>query len=386
MLRWGFQQVTRLRLILSVDAILPPLTGIGRYAWELASRLPRHSSIDSVRFYSNGRWVADPSSLLQPVAVAAPSGRRKRIVIPRWYKNWQVTQDFRRRLFHSPNYFLPASTDMSVATVHDLSVFKFPESHPVARRRHFDRELPRTLARATHLITDSETVRREVIEYFSWPADRITAVPIGVSSCFNPHRSKPMLASTLAQYGLKPGDYALCVSTLEPRKKIDALLIAYRRLPESLRFRYPLVLIGHKGWLSDALHASIDKGQGEGWVRYLGFVSEPELPALYAGARSFFYPSLYEGFGLPVLEAMASGVPVLTSNRSCLPEVSGGAALLIDPDDGDALCHGVEQVLLDDGWRSAARTKGLDVASHLTWENCIKGTLSVYAALAVGRH
>ena len=141
------------------------------------------------------------------------------------------------------------------------------------------------------------------------------------------------------------------------------------------------MLVGHKGWLSEVLHDFIGKAQADGWMCYLGFVPESDLPALYAGARAFFYPSLYEGFGLPVLEAMASGAPVLTSNCSSLPEVSGGAALLVDPEDSDALRDGIEKALLDDIWRFEARSRGLEVASHLTWENCIERTLSVYNSI-----
>jgi len=368
--------VSSLRLILSVDAIFQPLTGIGRYAWELASRLPHHPLVGSLRFYLKGRWIEDPAALLQ----SEPNDGRKGIAAPRWVRNLQNKRAFRGHLFHAPNYFLPASTDLAVATVHDLSAVKYRETLPVARREQFDRQLSSTFKRASHLITPSEAIRNEVIEYFSWPSDKVTAVPNGVASSFRPQTGE-VLNSLLAGYGLNAGGYALCVSTLEPRKKIDALLIAYQRLPEALRFRYPLVLVGHKGWLSETLHDAIGKGQDEGWLRYLGFVPESDLPVLYAGARTFFYPSLYEGFGLPVLEAMASGVPVLTSNRSSLPEVSGGAALLIDPEDDDALCCGVERALLDDDWRLAARVRGLQVASHLSWENCIERTLSVYAGL-----
>jgi len=372
--------VNRIRLILSVDAISPPLTGIGRYAWELASRLKHHSSIDSLEFYLNGRWIADPAGLLHSPVHAESKGRRKGITAPRWYKEWRRARAFRGRLFHSPNYFLPASVELAVATVHDLSAMKYRDTLPIARRQQFDRELSSTLKRASHLITPSEAVRTEVIEYFAWPSDRITAVPNGVAPSFRPQAGE-MMDSILAGYGLNTGGYALCVSTLEPRKKIDALLSAYEKLPKALLLRYPLVLVGHKGWLSEVLHDFIGKAQADGWMRYLGFVPESDLPALYAGARAFFYPSLYEGFGLPVLEAMASGVPVLTSNRSSLPEVSGGAALLINPEDGDALLDGIERALLDDDWRLGARSRGLEVASHLTWENCIEQTLSVYNSI-----
>jgi glycosyltransferase involved in cell wall biosynthesis len=142
------------------------------------------------------------------------------------------------------------------------------------------------------------------------------------------------------------------------------------------------VLVGGRGWLSEKLHASIDRYQAEGWLRYLGFVPDEDLPALYAGARMFAFPSVYEGFGLPVLEALASGIPVVTSNRSSLPEVAGGAALLINPDDVDALREGIHKALEDDPWRATARALGLQVASAHTWERCTEQTLAVYRHVA----
>lgn len=250
------------------------------------------------------------------------------------------------------------------------------------RRQKFDRELSGTLDRASHLITPSEAIRKEVIEYFSWPADKVTAVANGVAPSFNSKQSSEILIPTLSRCGLRPNEYALCVSTLEPRKNIGALLRAYSRLSETLRARYPLVLAGHKGWLSESLHDSIDKGRSEGWLHYLGFVPEADLPALYAGARAFLYPSLYEGFGLPVLEAMASGVPVLTSDSSSLPEVSNGAALLIDPNDDDLLYKGIDRILLDDDWRALAKARGLEVAARFSWERCIEQTMAVYTRLS----
>lgn len=367
--------------MLSVDALAPVLTGIGRYAWELTSRLPQHSSVRDVKYYRQGQWVEDPERLLRPPLPVTGRGRKKwRIRTPKWLKEQALHWNCRGRIFHGPNYFLPSCADIGIATVHDLSVFKFPETHPMERLQHFEREFKASLKRAAHLITDTEATRQEVIEYLAWPAENITAVPLGVSPCFAP---KPALelAPCLHQYGLTPGGYALCVSTLEPRKKIGSLLKAYERLPRQLREQYPLILAGGAGWLSDELHQEIDRLSAQGWLRYLGFVPERDLPALYAGARTFIYPSIYEGFGLPVLEAMASGVPVVTSNRSSLPEVTQGAARLVDPDDMDALRISIETALCDDLWRERARSLGLQVAQGYSWEQCTQRTVDVYRSI-----
>ena len=362
-----------MKVILSVEALAPQLSGIGRYTWELASRLPAHADVESIKFYRNGEWVQDAATLL---VTDKPQQRRGwSRLLPQWTQKPRVR---RSEIFHGPNYFLPAFVEHGVATIHDLSVFRYPETHPAKRLAYFEKEFAQSLKRAAHLITDTETVRQEVIEFCQWPADKITAVPLGVSPAFAP-RTPESIAAVLAVHGLLPGAYSLCVSTIEPRKKIDRLLAAYANLPESIRSRYPLVLIGGQGWLSDALHDEIDKARQQGWLHYLGFVSEPEMAAIYAGARAFVFPSIYEGFGLPVIEAMASGVPVVTSNRSCLPEVSQGAALRVDPDDVDALRAALQRSLEDDLWRASAIAAGLRVAGQLTWERCVQKTVDVYA-------
>ncbi|HXH02003.1 MAG TPA: glycosyltransferase family 1 protein [Candidatus Competibacteraceae bacterium] len=385
-----------MKLIFGVDAIFPPLTGIGRYAWELASRLAEHPELDEVRFFSMGRWVPDPAALLENPKSTIPTRRALAISARKWLssRTWAVAAYARLspllyayrlhalgdRIFHSPNYFLPPISGPGVATVHDLSTYKFPDTHPAARWRYFDREIKNTLRRADHLITDSEATRREVIEFFGWPAQKVTAIPLGVSPHFAP-RSADELQMTLTRYGVESGRYALCVSTVEPRKRLDSLLRGYELLPDRVRARYPLVLAGGKGWLSDRLHELIDRGQRGGWVKYLGYVPEEDLPLLYAGARAFCFISIYEGFGLPVLEAMASGVPVLTSNRSSLPEVAGEAGMLVEPDDIDAVRTALERVLLDEPWRAHARRCGLERAAGMTWERCVERTVRLYSAL-----
>ncbi|WP_176056998.1 glycosyltransferase family 1 protein [Paraburkholderia sp. BCC1876] len=372
-----------MKLILGVDAISPPLTGIGRYTWELARQYATGDyGFDALRFFSAGRWIADPSLLLSTAPKNAPRSRLKKVLSPpASLRKWRLKQGMRHSLFHSPNYFLPESADSGVVTIHDLSVFKYPETHPVERLRHFERSFESTLQRANHLITDSEAIREEVSGFFGWSKEKITAVHLGVPQEFQPYEASSLVAP-LAEIGLTPGSYGLCVSTLEPRKRIDRLLDAYSELPLRLRETCQLVLAGSSGWLNDALREKIRRGEGEGWLRYLGFVPEVSLPALYAGARAFFLPSLYEGFGLPVLEALASGVPTLTSNCSSLPEVAGGAAWLVEPDNHDALREGIEKVITDDIWRVTAIQRGLDVAREMTWQKCARQTVAVYESLS----
>lgn len=370
-----------MRLILSVDALRPPLTGIGRYTWELVRRLQLRSDLTQLRFFRNGRWVGDPARLLMaPSAETVPATSMGDAPAPAWVRwpralYWHTT--CRYNVFHAPNYFLPVYARHGVVTVHDLSVFKYPQAHPVERVRQFEQRFRSTLALASQLITDSNTVRQEVIHELGWPPERVTAIPLGVGSEYQP-RSAAQLASTLATYGLAAGGYTLCVATIEPRKRIDALLAGYRRLPSALRREVPLVLVGGKGWMAERLHEQIESAGAEGWLHYIGYVPAEALPCLYAGARLFAYLSEYEGFGLPVAEAMASGVPVLTSDRSCLPDTAGGAAMLVNPDDVDDVAVKLQQIAQDERWRAGAVAAGLAVTARYSWETCVDETMAVY--------
>lgn len=360
-----------LRITLDVNAIEPHLGGIGRYTWELSRRLPRHVGVDGVAYYGRGRLLPDPAILQTGESLPAR---------PKFFRSWRERsedQRLRSGLFHGPNYFLPEWVERGVVTIHDLSVFRFPETHPVERVQAFEREFASSLARAVHVLTDTETVRAELIADYGVDPAMVSAVHLGVDPAFRPQASAT-LTQTLAKWSLRPGTYGLCVSTLEPRKKILELLRAWRSLPLALRDRHPLVLAGGKGWRNEELQMRVQAGVAEGWLLHLGFVDESDLPALYAGAALFLYPSSYEGFGLPPLEAMASGVPVVVANRSCLPEVCGDAARYVDPDDVEGFADAVGACLDDPVWRQEAGQRGLARSRQFSWDRCIDGTVAAY--------
>jgi glycosyltransferase involved in cell wall biosynthesis len=356
------------RVTLCVDALTPGPGGIGRYTWELCKRIGGHDGIDELRFFGRGRLLDDPGRLLRDEPLLRPPNKLRR---------WWDRRSVKRSLVHGPNYFLPSFAETGVITIHDLSVFRYPETHPADRVLAFEREFERSLDRAAHVITDTETVRAELIESFSVRPDRVTAVLLGVDPAFRPQAAQP-LAPTLRSWGLEEGKYGLCVSTLEPRKKISELLAAWRRLPRATRDLYPLVLCGGAGWRNEALQRQVEDGVAEGWLRHLGFVPEAQLPQLYAGAAIFIYPSIYEGFGLPPLEALASGVPVMVSGRSCLPEVCGDAARYFDPDDAEGLTTAIAQNLADEEWRAESLQRGLDRARQFSWDRCTDSTVAIY--------
>lgn len=360
-----------MRVTLCVDALEPRPGGIGRYTWQLCQGLARAPDIEA-QFFARNQLIRDPSRLLQ----GNDHFRRR----PRGFRKlgaWWDKRLLNGSLVHGPNYFLPPVANDGVITVHDLSVFKYPETHPNERVRAFHQQFQRSLDRALHIITDTETVRAELIEDFGLAPESITAVALGVERRFG-QLDRGTDELVLSRLGLRPNGYALCISTLEPRKKIGELLTAWRRLSPALLREFPLVLAGGSGWLNDHLRADIERGVAEGWLRHLGFVDDTDLPTLYSGATLFAYPSIYEGFGLPPLEAMASGAPVVVSASSCLPEVCGDAARYINPDDPDGLVSSLTDCLSDETWRAEASERGRVRASSFTWDRCVRETVDVY--------
>lgn len=374
-----------MRVILNVDAIQPPLTGIGHYALQLARGLIRHPAIDHVRFFSAYRWLTDPEQA--PRANQPLSRVRNRVpfkTLALHLYNFARGQLFlwharnlNNYVLHTPNCILMPFPGAAVTTVHDLSYLHYPQHHPRERVAFMERQMPRTLAQAAMIITDSEFVRRELIDLLGVSEHRIQTVPLGVDESFRP-RPAAESAPTLAHHDLTDTPYLLVVATLEPRKNLLHLIEAYGRLPAALRQRHPLVIVGARGWLTKELEQRLEPLERGGQIKRLGYMRQEDLPLIYAGAHAFAFPSLYEGFGLPVLEAMASGVPALTSNRSSLPEVAGDAALLVEPEDVDAITAGLERLLTDGEWRAQAVERGLRQARLFSWERCVEETVAVY--------
>jgi alpha-1,3-rhamnosyl/mannosyltransferase len=377
-----------MKVILSTESIRFPLTGIGRYAFELASHLRQSRQLQELRFFSGSGFVDDI-----PGAAEHSDGRyrlrrmaQKSRLLSGGYRalkehaGRRALKDCGDYIYHGPNFYLPAFPGPMVATFHDLSPFKWQHCHAPERLRFMVRECQKTIQRADALITDSAYTRKEVADYFSWPMEKIHVVPLACGPEFRPRRAAEL--SGLARYKLQYRSYTLFVGTIEPRKNIVALLDAYARLPLPLRRSRPLVLTGYRGWRSAAIHARIAAAYREGWATYLGFTPAEDLPMLYAGAALFAFPSLYEGFGLPVLEAMASGVPVVCSTSSSLPEVVGDAALACEPQDVDRLAELLGRGLQDEGWRAQAIARGLRRAAGFSWSRCADETLAVYGVLA----
>ena len=239
------------------------------------------------------------------------------------------------------------------------------------------KELRNTVKRASVLITDSYYTKNELMEFFSLDEKKISVAPLACNHQFH-SRTQEDVHAVLDKYHLKWRRFFLYTGTIEPRKNILTLLRAYDRLSLQEKNNFPLVISGYKGWENEELFRLFDKGEREGWLKYLGFVPGNDLPMLFSAANSFLFPSIYEGFGLPVLEAMSSGTPVICSNATSLPEVVGDAALMHEPEDIELLTHYLKMMINDEELKQKMIQVGLSQAQNYSWSFCADKTIEAY--------
>ncbi len=267
----------------------------------------------------------------------------------------------------------------SVVTVHDLSFLHYPEQYPGMKQRYLNLLTRLSVERADRVIAVSESTRQDVLRFYRVASERVATVPNGLDPSFRRIEDRETLAAFRARHGL-PTCFILFVGTLQPRKNLVGLLRAYARLLP--RLDVPLVVVGAKGWLYEGVFQEARALGVSERVVFAGYAPPEDLPLWYAAASVFVYPSLYEGFGLPVIEAMACGTPVVTSNTSSLPEVAGEAALLVDPTDPDALAEAIERALTDEALRWELKERGYERARRFNWERTARETVAVYRAAA----
>jgi glycosyltransferase involved in cell wall biosynthesis len=264
-----------------------------------------------------------------------------------------------------------------VVTIYDLSFITHPDLHLPANVAHCLAGTRLAIEHADAIIAISEHTRRDLIERLAAPAERITVTPLAHDASFVRVADPRRLAAVRKRYRL-PEHFILFLGALEPRKNLPRLIEAYATLPAELRRDVKLVVAGMSGWLNDSVHGRVGELGLEKSVHFAGYVHADDLSAVYSLATTLAYPSLYEGFGLPVLEAMACGTPVLTSNVSSLPEVAGDAATLVDPLDVSSIASGLHGMLESPSLRAELAGRGRARAASFSWDRCARQTLEVY--------
>lgn len=378
--------------------------GIGRYTRELVSALlatdrsHHYTLFAAVGDLPDDRWSREVDRL------QAIRGSRLAIRSVPVSDEWLARLWHRLRLpipveliagrldvFYSPDFTLPPTRPdaHTLLTVHDLSFMHHPDAFVPPLRRYLERVVPRSIGRADIVLADSSHTRSDLMELFDVPPGKIRVITPGVDSRFRPdspadsRNPDSELQGLRERYGVGDEPYILSVGTLQPRKNYVRLIEAFSRMKatgesnDGTPSPMQLLIAGGRGWLYEEILDAADKHDG---VRVLGFVDDEDLPALYREAELFAFPSLYEGFGLPVLEAMACGVPVICSNTSSLPEVAGNAALLFDPLDVEELSAAMAHGLEDEALRQRMTERGLAQAARFTWQRSAQQLLDAIAS------
>ncbi|WP_439887008.1 glycosyltransferase family 4 protein [Pseudomonas sp. MBLB4123] len=371
-----------MRIALNARILQAPRTGIGQYLSELIGALHDESQLELELFHGWGWSRQLPPAALPgysqwaTLAKQVPGAYR----IRRWLDQRRFDRGAGRRgvqLYHEPSLWPLDFAGPMVMTLHDLTHLHYPETQPRDRLAEIERRVGLAVERAQCILTDSQFVADEISRHYGVGGSRLQVAPLGYAQRFHP-REAEWLDVRLAPLGLSPGGYLLCVGTLEPRKNLSQALRAYARLPEAVRVRFPLLIVGMAGWRSESFAAELQLALATGQVRVLGYQSDEALAELLAGARLLLFPSLYEGFGLPVLEAMASGVPVVLSARAALPEVAGTAGTYVEPGDDQGWCEAILRLIDDQAEWLACRAQGLQQAQRFSWKRCARITAAVY--------
>ena len=376
-----------MKLLVNLSSLNHPLTGIGEYTLNLVKEmldddqvqdlkgirsskyLDRHQISVLIASLEQGhqtdqpltRYLKKMSRLKLIARIARKAINAYREISFRFYRNM-----LKHYIYWEPNYICLNHQGVCVPTVHDLSHLICPQFHPKARVKYLKAELPRTLARAKHVIVVSQYTKQSVMEHFDLDDQQITVVPPSVKSEYYP-RTASECAQLKKRLGL-PENFILFVGTLEPRKNLQGLLLAYKLLSTELKSQYPLVLSGKKGWLLEDIEQILQPMLDSGEVIWLGFVKSEDLPVLYSSATAFTYVSHFEGFGMPIAEAMACGTAVIASDNTAMKEASGGAVCIVSPHSIGSIAQGMRKVLLDSSYRIECETKGLEISKNRSWK------------------
>jgi len=363
--------------------------GIGRYVRELIRALAAQDDQTLYRLF-----VAGANRNTLPPSPGPNFAWRPTRLTPLWLARlWHRLQlplpveTFvgRVRLYHATDFTLPPTLPgvRTLLTVHDLSFVRAPETTTPVLKAYLDRVVPRSVRRATHVLADSQATKDDLVELYGTPPDKITVLLGGVNPEFAPVTDPEARQIVRQRYNLPGNPYIFSIGTIQPRKNYARLIQALAALGPECRDVH-LVIAGGQGWLEGPIYQAVGDLHLSERVHFIGFVRDDDLPALYSEAVCLAYPSLYEGIGLPVLEAMACGIPVVTSNISSMPEVAGDAALLVDPYDVPALADALRRLLTDATLRADLVSRGFRQAARFTWARAAQQLIDVYRRLSDG--
>lgn len=361
--------------------------GIGRYVRELVAALADNPGPHDYALFVAG---ARPHQLPAP-----PAERfmwRSTRVAPRWWARiWHrarlpyaiesITGPL--DLYHATDFVLPPTRrrTRTILQVHDLSFRRVPETASPRLKAYLDRVVPRSVRRADHILADSQATKDDLSALYGTPEAKIDVLHGGIHARFQPVRDGARLAEVRARYGID-APYVFAVGTIQPRKNYARVIEALARLRQR-DIDLTFVIAGGKGWLEDPIYHALERHGMADRVRFIGYAADDDLPALYSGALLSPFVSLYEGFGLPILEAMACGTPVVTGTRSSLPEVAGDAALLVDPSDTDAITDAIARLVTDSALRDELIQRGYERARRFTWDAAAARLLAIYERILV---
>lgn len=365
-----------MRIALDCRTVTSPKTGDRTYALSLSRALAASAGEDELFLYT---WE-------RTTLTEHPQRNVHSVLLPAWPR-WTWTpiafpRDLRARrmdLAHVQYLVPPVAPCPVVTTIHDVAFRRFPKLFPLKHRLLLNWLIPMAVRQAAAILTGSEATRNDLVELFGAAPESVHVTPYAADEAYRPMRRRDAVDAVRRHLGV-PVPYILSVGVLQPRKNLPRLVRAYNRI--AARVPHRLVLVGKEGWAPEELRAAVAETPVGREVIFTGYVADADLPALYAAADLFVYPSLYEGFGLPPLEAMACGAPVITSRVSSLPEVAGDAAVLIDPTSETELSDAMLELLGDPGRRRELSERGLARAEQFSWSRTAQLTRDVYRNVA----
>lgn len=372
-----------MKVSIELQPCLKNKSGIGVYTYELTKRLQNFRDIEFEGNIFNFLNRNDIKNDIEGLDIKKntcslfPYGVYRRI----WrYVPIKYNFLFRRNIdiYQFFNFVIPPNISGKViTTIHDLTYILYPNTMDASNRKRLEKDMDSTIKRADYIITISESSKKDIIKHLHIDENKIEVIYPGVDETYKRLLSSDEITAVKNKYNIQ-GKYLLYLGTLEPRKNIETIIKAYNCFKESDKDNIKLVLAGKKGWLYDSIFKLVEEFGFENDVIFTDYIDDMDKAPLYQGSEMFLFPSLYEGFGMPVIEAMASRIPVITSNSSSLPEAAGKAAIITDPLDYQEISHSIERILNENGLREKMVTEGSKQADKFSWDLSAEKLKNIY--------